>query len=102
MNKEETLFHAICKKLKDAEQGQLFGKLCYKTNGKAFVCFFKNAMVFKLSGDIHTEAMNLKGSQLFDPSGKRRPMKEWVQITFEHQEKWIKYASEALKYVNSK
>lgn len=37
-------------------------------------------MVFKLTGGIHQEALSLDGSQLFDPSGKKRRMKEWVQV----------------------
>ena len=59
-------------------------------------------MVFKLSGKIHDDALSLNGSQLFDPSGKRRPMKEWVQVSFEYKDKWEKYAKEALKYVTEK
>lgn len=99
MTQEETLYMSIGKKLKDAEESQMFGKPCLKTNGKAFVCFFQNQMVFKLNGKIHEEALSLKGSQLFDPSGKKRPMKEWVQVPFEHKDKWEKYAKAALKYL---
>ena len=101
MNKEETAYFAIGQKLEDAESSQLFGKPCFKINGKAFVCFFQKEMVFKLTGDIHQEALSLDGSQLFDPSGKKRPMKEWVQVPFIHQDKWMKFAKEALQYVKS-
>jgi len=37
-------------------------------------------MVFKLTDKIHADALSLDGSELFDPSGKKRPMKEWVQV----------------------
>jgi len=60
----------------------LFGKPCLKTNGKAFVCFFENQMVFKLTGDHHAEALRLNGSKLFDPSGKGRAMKALMIIGF--------------------
>lgn len=99
MKEEETLFHQTASKIPDTEKGQLFGKPCYKINKKAFCCFFQNEMVFKLNGDSHKNALALHGAQLFDPSGKKRPMKEWVQVPFEHQILWKKFASEAAKYV---
>lgn len=99
MSQEEELFESIGSKLKDAEQGKLFGKPCFKIKGKAFACFFENDMVFKLSDKAHTEALGLEGSQLFDPSKKGRAMKEWVQVNFDHKTKWKKYASAAMKYV---
>jgi len=102
MTKEEEHYVSIGKKFKEAEQSQMFGKPCFKINGKAFVCLFQNEMVFKLTGEIHKEALSLDGSQLFDPSGKKRPMKEWVQVSFNNKEKWATYAKEALKYVNGK
>jgi hypothetical protein len=102
MTKEETLYTAIGQKLKDAVQSQMFGKPCFKISGKAFVCFFQNEMVFKLKEEIHAEALILDGSKLFDPSGKKRPMKEWVQVSFDNKDVWIKFAKDAMNYVNSK
>lgn len=92
-------YTAIGQQLKNAEQGQLFGKPCFKTGGKAFICFFQDGMVFKLTGDIHAAALALEGAQLFDPSGKHRPMKEWVQVPSAHQDKWSAYARAAFDYV---
>lgn len=99
MTNEETFYQGVGQRMKEAEQSQLFGKPCFKINGKAFVCFFQNEMVFKLSGDLHKEALSLDGSKLFDPSGKKRPMKEWVQVSPDHKSKWDKFAKYALKYV---
>ena len=82
-----------------AEQSQMFGKPCFKIDGKAFICFFQNEMVFKLTGIIHQEALSLDGSQLFDPSGKKRAMKEWVQVPFNYKNNWKRYAHEAMQYV---
>lgn len=56
-------------------------------------------MVFKLTGDAFNEAFSLDGAQLFDPSGKKRPMKEWVQVPFDYSDNWEKFAREAMKYV---
>jgi hypothetical protein len=57
-------------------------------------------MVFKLSGESHKEALSLDGSHLFDPSGRNRPMKEWIQVSFKHNDKWEKFAKAAMKYVS--
>jgi hypothetical protein len=102
MTKEQELFIEIGQKLIDAEQSQMFGKPCFKINGKAFICFFQNEMVFKLTDDMHSNALSLEGSQLFDPSGKKRPMKEWVQVPYSYYERWKMYANEAMKYVGGK
>lgn len=98
MTNEEEYYHKIAGKISESVKGQLFGKPCYKINGKAFCCFFQNEMVFKLSKGTHQTAMSLDGSKLFDPSGKKRPMKEWVQIPFDYQENWKKFTQSAAKY----
>lgn len=104
MTEEETLFYSIGQKIENTEQSQMFGKPCFKIGGKAFICFFQNEMVFKLklNGESHNDALSLDGSQLFDPSGKKRPMKEWVQVPFDYSENWTEYANSAMKHVSGK
>ncbi len=102
MTEEFKLYVSIGQELNNTEQSQMFGKPCFKINGKAFICFFQNEMVFKLTDDTHSKALSLDGSQLFDPSGKKRPMKEWVQISADFSDKWKEFANEAMKYVNKK
>jgi hypothetical protein len=97
----ENLFFGIGRKLKNAEESQMFGKPCFKINGKAFMCFFQDCLVFKLQGDTHEAALKLKGAVLFDPSGKGRAMKEWVQVPVAHKAKYADLAQEAIKYVKS-
>jgi hypothetical protein len=99
--KEEKLFIEIGSSFKTATQGQLFGKLCFKINGKPFICFFENCMVFKLTGKAHEEALALKGAVLFDPSHSGRAMKEWVQIPYAHKKLWLAFTGNALEYVKS-
>lgn len=84
-----------------AEKGQMFGKPCYKISGKAFVCFFQDEMVFKLSGDSHKNALALDGAQLFDPSGKGRAMKAWVQVPFVFEDQWAQLAVCAQDFILS-
>jgi hypothetical protein len=98
---EESLYESIGQGLKDAEQSQMFGKPCFKVNGKAFMSFFGNDMVFKLNGEMHTEALSLDGSRLFDPSGKGRPMKEWVQVPAHYKDQWPSFAKAAQAYVKA-
>ncbi|MGJ8661466.1 MAG: hypothetical protein ACSHXL_05480 [Bacteroidota bacterium] len=102
MTKEEEFYLSIGGDLKNAEKSQMFGKPCFKIGRKAFVCFFQNEMVFKLTGETHSDALSLDGSQLFDPSGKKRPMKEWVQVPFDYSNKWREYAKSAIEYVSKK
>ncbi|MFY0643649.1 MAG: hypothetical protein JXR19_04215 [Bacteroidia bacterium] len=102
MSPEEKRYLEIGRSLENAVESQLFGKPCFKVNGKAFVCFFNNEMVFKLTAEQHSDALSLDGSQLFDPSGKGRPMKEWVQLSFNYSDQWIEFAKSAMEYVLSK
>lgn len=97
---EENFYLAVGAAIEFAQQSQMFGKPCFKINGKAFICFFQNALVCKLHGTEHQSALELSGSKLFDPSDKNRPMKEWVQIPYEHKEQWNHYAKEAMHYVS--
>lgn len=101
MKEEEKQYLSIGQEIEQSEQSQMFGKPCFKINGKAFICFFQNEMVFKLklNSDPHRDALSLDGSQLFDPSGKNRPMKEWIQVPYSYSEKWQEYALSALEYV---
>jgi hypothetical protein len=71
-----------------AVQGQMFGMPCLKREGKAFAGSYRGAMVFKLRGEAHTQALTLAGAHLFDPSGRDRPMKEWVVVPAAHAARW--------------
>ena len=99
MTESHTYYLSICKAIPDAEESQMFGKPCFKINKKAFVCFFEDEMVFKLTGDSHSEALSLDGSQLFDPTKKGRAMKEWVQVPFDYKNKWNEFAESAFEFV---
>lgn len=99
MTKEETAYLEAGRNIAGAVESQMFGKPCFKINGKAFISFFNNEMVFKLTGDAHAAALQLKGARLFDPSGKGRAMKEWVQVPGTHKARWGTLAQAAVDYV---
>lgn len=81
------------------ESGQMFGKACIKVNGKAFVAQHKEWVVFKLSGEHHRQALGLDGAVLWDPSGKGRPMKEWVAVPATARKHFPKLARASYEYV---
>jgi len=82
--------------------GKMFGMPCLKnSNGKAFAGYTDGAMVFKLGGASHTEALALSDAKLFDPMGGR-PMKEWVVIPVEHRTRWLEFARDAFNRVLGK
>lgn len=78
--------------------GQMFGMPSLKREGKAFAGYYHDAMVFKLGAPEHAEALALSGAHLFDPSGRDRPMKEWVVVPAAHTARWPDLARAALRY----
>jgi hypothetical protein len=81
--------------------GQMFGKACLKVGGKAFVSLHKEKVVFKLTGEQHTKALALNEAELWDPSGKGRPMKEWIALPVTESKSFKSFANAALAYVAS-
>lgn len=82
--------------------GQMFGKQCLKIHKKAFAALFKNEMVFKL-GQQEVSLLKEKypNSINWDPSGKNRPMKDWLQIPSDYSHDWEGLAKLALRYVQA-
>ena len=101
MSKELDHFDICGQSVKDSITGKMFGHPVYKIQNKAFVCFFHGDIVCKLDPVNLEKALALKGSQLFDPSGKKRPMKEWVQIKYKHKKAWLEHCQHAATYVES-
>jgi len=100
----EQSFNRIGSKLQtshDATSGQMFGKPCLKgSNNKAFAAFFKGEMVFKLGAEqIHLLKDQYPDSVNWDPSGKGRPMKDWLQVPVIFETDWEKLAIQAADFV---
>ncbi len=85
----------------DSTAGQMFGKPCLKTTeNKAFAAFFKEEMVFKLGKEEITFLKDkYPNSTNWDPSGKKRPMKDWLQVPTDFKDDWEMLAIQALNYV---
>lgn len=76
----------------------LFGKPCAKhEGGKPFLSFFQDSMVYKL-GAARAQELIAENTecQLFDPSGKGRPFKDWVQVPEGAGLDWIALGHEAV------
>lgn len=104
MAKAEAEYQKIADALVDGDEitaGQMFGKQCLKVGGKAFVAQHLDTVVFKLGAPEHANALALPGAVLWDPSGKGRPMKEWVAIPSAAASNFKKLAKAALDYVRS-
>lgn len=86
--------------VRGAVASRMFGMPTLKASGKAFAGIFGDAMVFKLTGRAHATASTLAGAKAFDPSGKGRPMKEWVIVPRAHATKWRRLAEDALAFVD--
>lgn len=92
----QALIDELMQTVPDLQEGSLFGMPCIKANGKAVIGSFDGGVVFKLFGEAHSKAVELHGSELFDPSEKGRPMKDWVVVTVEHKSEWIDLANHAI------
>ena len=99
MSAAETLYHQIATELPDAVESKMFGAKCLKApNGKALAMYWKECMVFKLTGDAAADALSLDGAQVFTPMDGR-PMNGWILVPFEYAGHWKAMAEEALAYV---
>ena len=81
----------------DIALGKMFGMPCVKRSGKAVAGYYRGDMVFKLpDAAAREEALALEDAHLFDPMGGR-PMKEWVQVSPAHADRWPELAELALR-----
>ena len=83
----------------DVELSQMMGMPCIKISGKMVIGYERTGeMVFKLTDEAeHEKALGLDGAKLFDPSGKGKPFKEWVQVPYAHESEWPKLADTAVR-----
>ncbi len=99
MTNNQQHFEELVASIDGAELGNLFGKQCGKINKKAFVAFFQDEMVFKLGRETVDELKyKYEGSQNWDPSGKKRPMKDWLQVPNAYPNDWKILTKKATMY----
>jgi len=82
--------------------GQMFGKPCLKFGKKAFVASFNEEMVFKLGREeVNLMKEKYPNAVNWDPSGKNRAMKDWIQVPNDYQSDWELLAESALAYIKA-
>jgi hypothetical protein len=84
----------------DVQLGQMMGHPCIKAGGKIIASFQteKDSIAFKLPDEGEREqALALDGAVPFEPMGKGRVMKEWVDVPVAHEAKWAELADTALR-----
>ena len=70
----EDIAHELAATNGDVELRKLFSMPAIYVKGKACAGFTQGtAMVFKLTGAAHAEALGLEGAHLFDPFGRESP-----------------------------
>ena len=93
------LFDQIGQFLTKKKRSSMFGVSCYKIGRKPFILYYDNQLVCKLFDQIHSEAVQLEGASLFNPTASDKPMKNWVQLPFTHAAKWEYFAKFAYDFV---
>jgi hypothetical protein len=84
---------------RDVTVGKWFGKPCLKVGGKVFAAIWGGDLAVKLTGEAHSEALQVEGAHLFAPRGKGHPMKAWVQIPVAQSSIWNRFARLACECV---
>lgn len=101
----DALFDGIVEDLgpRGVLSGALFGARSLTFDGTAFACLKGGSLAVKLDAGsaLHAEALALPDAELFDPSGKGRPFKDWVAIASTHSEHWARYAAAGLEAVTA-
>ena len=85
------LFDSLPEGLPRARAGSMFGYPSLNIGRKPFA--FWNAdtnghAAFKLPADLREDLLLRDGFDLFDPAGKGRPMKAWVQVSVSRAGEW--------------
>lgn len=99
MTENRLLFESIISQIENAELSQMFGKPCAKFNKKAFLGFYEDEMVFKIGKEAITNlSEKFTNYKNWDPSGKNRPMKDWVQMSNSSKSEWENLANQAFEF----
>jgi hypothetical protein len=79
----------------------VFGKRGLMSGGKALGCRFGAGVALRLIAGTpeHTAALDLTGAELFDPSSRHRPMKDWVVVPADFADQWYDLALAARKHL---
>jgi hypothetical protein len=80
--------------------GKMFGALGLKTHGKWFAMLYKGNFVAKLPAERVGALLNDGAGRPFSP-GPGRVMREWVEVSPKHSERWVALAKEARAFIEA-
>jgi hypothetical protein len=83
-------------------EANMFGMPALKVGGKAFAGLWEKQLIVKVGAPRTQELLKAKAGGSFDPSGRGRPMKEWIAIkepAAQAKKKWLTLAEEAQAFV---
>ncbi len=86
-------------------EASMFGMPTLKVGGKAFAGLWEQQLVVKIGLPRTQELLKAKAGKPFDPSGRGRPMKEWIAVkepAAQAKKKWLALAQEAKAFVDQK
>jgi hypothetical protein len=86
-------------------EARMFGMPTLKVGGKVFAGLWEQQLVVKIGAPRVQELLKAKTSKVFDPSGRGRPMKDWIAIkepAAAAKKKWLALAQEAQAFVEQK
>ncbi len=78
--------------------GRSFGSDALRVHARIFAMMSDGRLILKLPARRVAELIGAGEGQPFD-AGKGRPMKEWVAIGTDRQDRWLPLATEALVFV---
>jgi hypothetical protein len=81
----------------DVEKALWFGAPALKLDGKIFVALRRGALLARLGAEEVDQRVARRQGVRFDPSGKGRPMKDWLDSSVEYDE-WVELALGALAF----
>jgi hypothetical protein len=79
------------------ERAVWFGMPAAKVEGKIFMSLWRGALVARLGAEEVDQRVLAGGGVRFDPSGKGKAMKDWLEADAEHGE-WTELALCALAF----
>jgi TfoX N-terminal domain len=84
-----------------AASARRFGSSALRVDGRIFAMVSRGSLVLKLPPQRVADLIDSGGGHPYD-AGKGRPMKQWVSLDPERQQRWQDLATEALAFVRSK
>lgn len=93
-------FTSLLDGLADARVGSMFGYPSLNIGRKPFAFWHADTAAhaaFKLPLELHPDLLARDGFSLFDPAGKGKPMKAWVQVPISAADEWPVLAKAAFE-----